>query len=104
MAVEMAGRMDLEAAPAGAADEGTRLNAFAIFDGTQWASLCPELDIASVGATAEEALDNLIDAVTEVVAVANERGLQPGHPVPPDAMRDFLISSKAPYAGRNFVV
>jgi predicted RNase H-like HicB family nuclease len=104
MAVEMAGRIELEAAPAGAADEGTRLNAFAIFDGTHWASLCPELDIASVGATSQEAIENVIEAVEEAIAFANEHGLQAGHPVPPDAMREFLISSQAPYAGRNFVI
>jgi predicted RNase H-like HicB family nuclease len=100
----MAGRIELQAPPAGAADEGRRLNAFAIFDGKQWASLCPELDISSVGSTAQEAIDSLIEAVAEAIAFANERGLAPGHPVPPEAMRDFLISSQAPYAGRNFVV
>jgi predicted RNase H-like HicB family nuclease len=104
MAVEMAGRIELEAPPAGGVEPGQTLNALAIFDGQQWSSLCPELDIASLGATAQEALDNLIEAVTEAVAFAKENHLAAGHPVPPDAMRAFLISSQAPYAGRNFVV
>jgi hypothetical protein len=100
MAVEMAGRVDLESPLA----VGHGLNAIAIFDGQQWASLCPELDIASAGATADEAIDSLIHAVTEAVAFAQENHLEAGHPVPPDELRSFLISSQAPYVGRNFAV
>ena|SRR5690242_4529173 len=104
MAVEMAGRIELESPPAGDPDAGRSLNAIAIFDGAQWSALCPELDIASVGATPDEALDTLIQAVGEAIAFAAERHMEPGHPVPSDAMRDFLLSSRAPFVGRNFLV
>ncbi len=80
----------------------TSYAALAIFDGQQWASLCPELDIASVGATAEEAIDNLVNAVSEAIVFAREQNLEPGHPVPAEDLREFLISSQAPYVGRNF--
>jgi predicted RNase H-like HicB family nuclease len=103
MAVELAGRIELEA-PSEEPDAQQSLNAFAIFDGHQWAALCPELDIASVGATGEEALDNLIDAVIEAAAFAHENNLAVGHASPPEEVREFLISSQAPYVGRNFTV
>jgi predicted RNase H-like HicB family nuclease len=100
MAVEMAGRVELESPLA----VGQGLNALAIFDGQQWASLCPELDIASAGATSDDAIDSLIQAVGEAVTFAHEHHLEVGHPVPPDELRSFLISSQAPYVGRNFAV
>ena len=101
MALDLAGRVELNP-PANPDGNLVGLNAFASFDGRQWASLCPELDIASVGATAEEAIDNLITAVTEAVEYARENNLEPGHPVPPDELREFLIGSQLPFVGRNF--
>ena len=103
MAIELAGRVDIDSPAAGDwLPAGQSYSALSIFDGQQWASLCPELDIASVGATAEEAIDNLIHAVSEAVTFADERNLEPGQPVPADELREFLISSQAPYVGRNF--
>jgi predicted RNase H-like HicB family nuclease len=103
MAIELAGRVEIDSPPAGAAlPAGQNLSAIAIFDGHQWASLCPELDLASVGATADEAIDNLVEAVSEAIAFAREQGLDAGRPVPSDDLRSFLISSQAPYVGRTF--
>jgi predicted RNase H-like HicB family nuclease len=103
MAVELAGRVEIDSPPAGAPQPaGESYSAIAIFDGNQWASLCPELDLASVGATAEEAINNLVTAVSEAIAFAREQNLEAGQPVPADALRAFLISSQAPYVGRNF--
>ncbi len=104
MAIELAGRIDIDSPPVGAAPPAGQRSyaALAIFDGQQWASLCPELDIASVGATAEEAIDNLVNAVSEAIVFAREQNLEPGHPVPAEDLREFLISSQAPYVGRNF--
>jgi hypothetical protein len=47
------------ALPAPAKPEMKRYTLLAVQQGEQWASLCRELDIASSGATAEEALDTL---------------------------------------------
>jgi hypothetical protein len=105
MAVELAGRVDIDSPAVGTtAVAGRALTAIAIFDGQQWASLCPELDFASVGATADEAIDSLVVAVSEAVALTHEQNLEPGQPVPPDDLRAFLISSQAPYIGRIFTV
>lgn len=52
--------------------------AMAVFDGKRWASLCPQLDIASVGDSAEAAVANLIEAVREAIEVAKAEGLEPG--------------------------
>ena len=101
MAVEMAGRVELES-PAVVDQALESFNALAVFDGQQWASLCPELDIASVGATAEEAIANLVEAVREARAFAGEQHMEAGHPVPPDELRTFILSSHGPYYGRNF--
>jgi predicted RNase H-like HicB family nuclease len=102
MAIELAGRVEIES-PVGAEPlDGRTFTAIAIFDGRQWASLCPELDLASVGATADEAIDNLAVAVSEAIAFARERNLEPGQPVRPEDLRTFLISSQAPYVGRHF--
>lgn len=103
MAIELAGRVEIDSPPVGAvAPLGRSLSAIAIFDGQQWASLCPDLDLASVGATADEAIDKLVVAVSEAIAFARENNLEAGQPVPAEDVRAFLISSQAPYVGRNF--
>ena len=105
MAIELAGRLEIESPPMEALPLGGRyLTGIAIFDGDRWASLCPELDLASVGATAQEAIDNLVVAVSEAIKFAGEHNLDPGQPVPPEELREFLISSQAPYVGRTFTV
>lgn len=71
--------------------EGT-YTGLAVLDGAIYSSLCPELDIASMGATPAEALDNLADAVRESISVARDHGLQPGQPAPSDAIREFCTT------------
>jgi predicted RNase H-like HicB family nuclease len=71
----------------------------AVFDGDQWASLCWELDIASVGSTADEALTNLEQAVREAVRYAHESDRPEGQRVPDDAMREFMLSHKGSLPG-----
>ena len=68
------------------------LTGIAVFDGMQWASLCREYDVASVGETAGAALLNLQDAVREALATAARKNLSPGHPVPDEELRTFMLS------------
>ncbi len=77
------------AAPEPIPGHGRQYTAMAAFDGTRWASLCPDLDIASVGDTGQEAIDNLIAAVREAVEVARAEGLEPGRETPPDEVLAF---------------
>lgn len=79
----------------------------AVFDGAVWSSLCWELDIASVGSSAHEALDNLEQAVREAVRYAHENDRPLGGRVPDEAMRDFMLShsgSPSGTAARTFKV
>lgn len=89
MAVEL--RLELDQATAAPAT-GESLTGIAVFDGVQWASLCREYDIASVGATAQEALVNLQDAVREALTTAAQKHLAAGRPVPDDELRTFMLS------------
>lgn len=59
-------------------------------DGEQWASLCRELDIASCGTTAEEALDMVELAVAEALAFERETGVKAGEPVPDAELETFV--------------
>jgi predicted RNase H-like HicB family nuclease len=100
MAIDMAARYvarDVEQAteaPAGAA--GVQYGPFtgiAIFDGEQWAALCRELDVASIGASAQQALENLQDAVHEYIEALTQDGGDASQQrrVPDSDMRDFLL-------------
>lgn len=79
--------------------------AIAIFDGTQWASLCPDVDVASCGSTADEALMAVQAAVADVIAAATEAGLHVKGRVSDDDLRDFMLAHKGPMGivGRNFI-
>jgi predicted RNase H-like HicB family nuclease len=85
---------------------GRQFSAVAVFDSEGWSALCRELDIASDGETAAEALANLKNAVREALAVAAERGVSAGQPVTNDDLRDFLTSHQGqqPVAGEVFFV
>ena len=91
MAVELRFELDQVTATSPAAD---LLTGVAVFDGAHWASLCREYDIASVGATAHEALLNLQDAVREALATAAKKQLSAGRPVPDRELRTFMRSHK----------
>lgn len=62
-------------------------------EGNQYASLCLELDVASCGRTREEAFRALKDAVEAYVThlVAEGREQEILRPVPPEAIREFLL-------------
>ncbi|MGO8687225.1 MAG: hypothetical protein ACLQT7_08615 [Candidatus Dormibacteria bacterium] len=60
--------------------------------GGQWAALCLELDIATQAESAEAALSALQQAVHDAQALAAERGISPGFPVPKEAHAEFLLS------------
>ncbi len=62
-------------------------------EGDQYASLCLELDVASCGRTREEAFRALQDAVEAYVThlVAEGREQEILRPVPPEAIREFLL-------------
>ncbi len=65
------------------------LMAIAAFDGQDWTALAPDLDVASVGDTAEVAFLNLSQAIKELVQYAGPERLE-GHPAPPEAVREFM--------------
>ena len=58
-------------------------------DGDQWTSLCVELDIASDGATAEEALATLETAVREALEFQQDTGISAGVRVPERDLAPF---------------
>jgi hypothetical protein len=78
----------------------------AVFDGASWASLCPDLDIASMGPSADDALVSLEEAVNDVLSVADTDGLPTGTAVTPDELLAFMRGhhSEAPIVGRNFYI
>ena len=80
----------------GATTRGTRPGQYtlvATFDGTQWASLCRELDVASFGTTAADALDRLAQAIHDALDYERDTGVSAGDPVPEPAFTDFLESA-----------
>jgi predicted RNase H-like HicB family nuclease len=85
---------------------GAQYTASAVFDGERWSALCRELDIASDGDTAAEALANVKNAVREALAVAAEGSVSPGQPVSDDDLRQFLTShhGQQPVAGEVFFI
>lgn len=78
------------AVPSRATPEMKQYTLLAVQEGSQWASLCPELDIASCGDTAEEALDMLQRAVADALEYERDTGVGAGAPVPPSALALFL--------------
>lgn len=100
MAIDMAASyrlQDVELPSTNGAPAATKgpYTAVAIFDGEQWASLCRELDVASAGSSADEAIGNLIDAVREYRRAARESGADTTERrVPDDAMREFLLGHR----------
>ena len=82
----------------GSSGEERRFTGIAVFDGSQWASLCLEHDIASCGQTAEEALFNLQDAIKATLKVMEEDGLEMGEPVSEEAIKEFLSLHRGPRA------
>lgn len=56
-----------------------------VSDGGRFASLCPELDVASFGETPQEAKDMLLEAATLHLEGAFEDGLPYLRPIPADA-------------------
>jgi len=72
-----------------------RYTLLAVQQGGQWASLCPELDIASCGDTAHEALDMLERAVSEALQFQHDSGVAAGQPVPPADLETFLAEARA---------
>jgi len=70
----------------------------AVRQGGQWSSLCPELDIASCGATPEEALDMLQAALVDALQFERDAGVAAGQPVPEADLEAFLEEGRA--AGR----
>ncbi len=71
-------------------------------DGTQYASLCVELDVASCGVTEEEALSGLRDAIDTYIEFMREEGLgdRVYRPVPMNELRDFLFAESNARAQR----
>ena len=62
-------------------------------DEDQYSSLCLELDVASCGRTREEAFEGLEATVETYVNYLVEEGREEQiyRPVPPDAIREFLL-------------
>jgi hypothetical protein len=73
--------------------EPRRLVGIAVHEGNGvWTALCTDLDIAVIGNGADDALVRLQAAVADAIALANERGLSAGNPVPEDAVAELLRS------------
>jgi predicted RNase H-like HicB family nuclease len=68
------------------------LTLVAVRQGSQWASLSPELGIASCGDTAEEALRSLQAAIVDVLEFARDSGFSAGEPVPAEELQALLDS------------
>jgi predicted RNase H-like HicB family nuclease len=73
-----------------------RYTLVAVREDGQWASLCAELDIASCGATAAEALDLLERAITEALGYEREAGVSAGGRVPDADMARFMERGRGP--------
>jgi len=70
--------------------------AVAVYEGAgEWTALCLELDIATMGETADGALRALKSAVREATTLAQERGLSAGSAVPDEAIAELLQSHRA---------
>lgn len=67
------------------------------WDFTDWLALCPEYDIASAGASLEEAIGRLCAMIENAVDLAREHRLAVGRPVSPEQVANFL-------AGREPIV
>jgi len=85
-------RVDVPAKGGPTQPGGRIVTLIAVFDGKQWASLAPELDIASVGDDSDEALSNLGVAIREAVAFAEKAGVEPGKPTPKEDLLSFIRS------------
>jgi hypothetical protein len=94
--------------PAAAARPAPKpLLSIAIFDGTQWSSLVPELDVASCGSSAEDALSAVEEAAADVLAFTQaEPARKPNGPISDNDLRDFLLAHRGPMGiiGRNFSI
>ena len=63
-------------------------------EGKQYVSLCVELDVASCGDTADEALEGLKDAVETYLEFMKDEGREDEiyRPVPMGELKDFLFT------------
>ena len=77
--------------------------AVVIWDGSTYAALCRDLDIASCGDSAVEAFLLLKSAVREAIAVATEKGIKAGEPVGDVELGAFLAMHKAPLPVAGYV-
>ena len=64
--------------------------AVAVFTGTEWEALCRELDIASLGDNADQALANVEQAVREALAYAAEEDRPAGVAVRDNDLLEFI--------------
>ena len=68
-------------------------------EGSQYASLCVELDIASCGNTKKEAIEGLKNAIEAYLEfmISEDREHEIYRPVPMDELRDFLFPETDKY-------
>lgn len=109
MAVDMVSAVRSEMsvhAQNGSTPVGEPYTAIAVFDGTHWTALVRELDIATEADQADEAIWSLKAAVREAIAVAPERNISAGQPVPDDQLLEFMASHKsgAPITTEQFTI
>ncbi len=72
------------------------ISLLAVFDGKRWVALCREFGVVSEGDSAFEAIISARNAVAEAVAVAEQRGISAGSPVPDKELRAFLAQHVGP--------
>ena len=82
---------DLTAHPAADRHPHT-LTLVAVRQGSQWASLCPELGVASCGDTSEAALRALQSAIVDLLDFERDGGPSAGEPVPAEELQALLDS------------
>jgi predicted RNase H-like HicB family nuclease len=95
-------RMD-DTPPHTAAEHPRTITLVAVRQGDQWASLSPELGVASCGDTAEEALRMLQAAIIDVLEFEREGGPSAGAPIAAEELQALLDSHEGdePVASRR---
>jgi hypothetical protein len=110
MAVEVTEEIsfELRSAPKTPATQSSGYSGLAVLQGDRWMAISLELGTVSEGASANEALDNLEAAVTDVLEIAAQEHLPSGEAVTPDEIARLIVDhrrqSGAPVSMRSLVV
>lgn len=107
MAIDSAALTEAEITLSGDPSNARVYSAVVVFDGTSYVALCPELDIASVGDSSQEAVISVKAAVREALATAAEAGVEAGEPVSDADLAEFMhhhANPSVPVYGSQFTI